>query len=422
MPCTWEQVPRFEVSIDPSDPRVSDHLESLCRECVLRYNDEATHLAGAEIEGVRARKTPVEVTRVTGGITNSLFKVEFCVGEDSGASPASNAPTDSTAESASGCPDKEGPSGRLPVCLVRVFGEAGSSIIDRKTENRVFNNLSSIGFGPALLGIFRNGRVEEFLTQLRPLGPLEMVTEKWTPAIARHLRYMHSLEPAAARRRRDGNQPDLWDRIRSYVAKGRELLKSSPEDEEDDFMTMLSTVEEEAKWLRSTIESRKSVNESSLEKIVFCHNDLLSGNILVPKDGDGQSSLRFIDYEYCAFNPAVADIANHFAAVVESMLIVENDYNVAKYFPSKDLQLLFLRNYLTEREYSSLDESTMLESVRLYAMAAELRWCAWSVIQHFEQDNSTEDEDDDDASLFDYENYGKARLRGYFGLRMGNES
>ncbi|KAF4721727.1 hypothetical protein FOZ62_003079 [Perkinsus olseni] len=342
--------------------------------------------------------------------------------QDSGASPASNAPTDSTAGSASGCPDKEGPLGRLPVCLVRVFGEAGSSIIDRKTENRVFNDLSSIGFGPALLGIFRNGRIEEFFTQLRPLGPLEMVTEKWTPAIARHLRYMHSLEPAAAGRGRDANQPDLWGRIRSYVAKGRELLKSSPEDEEDDFMTMLSTVEGEAKWLQRTIESHKSVDESPLVKIVFCHNDLLSGNILVPKDDDGQSSLRFIDYEYCAFNPAVADIANHFAAVVESMLIVENDYNVEKYFPSKDLQLLFLRNYLTEREYSSLDESTMLETVRLYAMAAELRWCAWSVIQHFEQDHGTEDEDDDDASLFDYENYGKARLRGYFDLKMGNES
>ncbi|KAF4745049.1 hypothetical protein FOZ63_021400, partial [Perkinsus olseni] len=285
-----------------------------------------------------------------------------------------------------------------------------------KTENRVFSDLSSIGFGPALLGIFRNGRVEEFFTQLRPLGPLEMVTEKWTPAIAQHLRYLATAVVKGI------GPPDLWDRIRSYVAKGQELLTSSPEDEEDDFMTMLSTVEGEAKWLQSTIESHKSVDESPLETIVFCHNDLLSGNILVPKDDDGQSSLRFIDYEYCAFNPAVADIANHFAAVVESMLIVENDYNVAKYFPSKDLQLLFLRNYLTESEYSSLDESTMLETVRLYAMAAELRWCAWSVIQHFEQDHGTEDEDDDEGSLFDYENYGKARLRGYFDLKMGNES
>lgn len=65
-----------------------------------------------------------------------------------------------------------------------------------------------------------------------------------------------------------------------------------------------------------------------------------------------------------------------------------------------------------------------METIRLYAMAAELRWCAWSVIQHFEQDRSAaaveqgcdDDEDDEDAA-FDYENYGKARLQGYFDLK-----
>ncbi|EER19190.1 Choline kinase alpha, putative [Perkinsus marinus ATCC 50983] len=417
----WTRIPRFEDTINPTDILISQQLERLCRECLLRYNDDVNPIATSMIEALREKNVTAGVTKVTGGITNSLFKVEFSGLEDNATSPASNAPTDSTTGSSCEIDNEGSRPDHLPVCLVRIFGEAGSSIIDRDEENRIFNHLSTIGFGPTLFGIFQNGRIEEFFTRLRPLEPLEMVSEKWTPLIARRLRYMHSLKPAMVE---DGpNVPDLWRTIESYAAKGRELFNASPEDEEGDFMTMLDSVEREAKWLERTIQSRETANVCPLEQIVFCHNDLLSGNILVPKDGSN-CQLKFIDYEYCAFNPAAADIANHFAAVVESMLIVNDDYDVEKYFPSKELQLLFLRNYLTEDEYSSLDEGTMLETIRLYAMAAELRWCAWSVIQHFEQDRSAaaveqgcdDDEDDEDAA-FDYENYGKARLQGYFDLK-----
>ena len=44
-----------------------------------------------------------------------------------------------------------------------------------------------------------------------------------------------------------------------------------------------------------------------LGNVVFAHNDLLSGNILL-KDG----KVKLIDFEYASFNIAAYDIANHF--------------------------------------------------------------------------------------------------------------
>lgn len=44
--------------------------------------------------------------------------------------------------------------------------------------------------------------------------------------------------------------------------------------------------------------------------IVFCHNDLLLGNILHKRE---EKKVTFIDFEYADFNYQAFDIANHFA-------------------------------------------------------------------------------------------------------------
>lgn len=64
----------------------------------------------------------------------------------------------------------------------------------------------------------------------------------------------------------------------------------------------METLHEEYNDLRKQIEIIDS-------PIVFAHNDLLLGNILVDHI-DNQVS--FIDYEYAAFNFQAYDIGNHF--------------------------------------------------------------------------------------------------------------
>lgn len=57
--------------------------------------------------------------------------------------------------------------------------------------------------------------------------------------------------------------------------------------------------------------------QKHLEKVeslvVFCHNDLLLGNVIYTKE---ENDVTFIDYEYAAFNYQPFDIANHFTEFV----------------------------------------------------------------------------------------------------------
>ena len=53
---------------------------------------------------------------------------------------------------------------------------------------------------------------------------------------------------------------------------------------------------------------------------VFTHNDLLSGNVMIPltffEGGDSAiDQIRFIDYEYAGYNARAFDVANHFCGM-----------------------------------------------------------------------------------------------------------
>lgn len=44
--------------------------------------------------------------------------------------------------------------------------------------------------------------------------------------------------------------------------------------------------------------------------VVFCHNDLQEGNILIKESSDNKN-IVIIDYEYCSYNYRGFDFANH---------------------------------------------------------------------------------------------------------------
>ena len=45
--------------------------------------------------------------------------------------------------------------------------------------------------------------------------------------------------------------------------------------------------------------------------VVFCHNDMQEGNILIRQDS--KPELVIIDFEYCSYNYRGFDVANHFS-------------------------------------------------------------------------------------------------------------
>ena len=69
-------------------------------------------------------------------------------------------------------------------------------------------------------------------------------------------------------------------------------------------------------WMRQYLEQLKS-------PVVFCHNDLQEGNILIrEKAVSREEKLVIIDFEYCSYNYRGFDLANHFC---ESVYEYTND-------------------------------------------------------------------------------------------------
>ena len=70
--------------------------------------------------------------------------------------------------------------------------------------------------------------------------------------------------------------------------------------------------------------------------VVFCHNDLLSANIIYNETAE---KVSFIDYEYGCYNYRGFDIGNHF----NEFAGFECNYSL---YPDKKFQMQWLRHYL----------------------------------------------------------------------------
>jgi len=315
-----------------------------------------------------------EVVQVSGGITNMLYRV---------------APKKGTAMHSRAAP-----------ILARVFGQAGDVVCDRRRENVVVAELSEMGFGPKLFGVFANGRLEHWYADRRPLEPLEMVQAEpvdMQTMIAKRLAEMHQRASPKV------EEVDLWAQLRDWVALGKKvafpddaekaakLAKLNPyprfEEQLDELEALLPSQRTDGgrRLLESTgtgaslSAAARRARELLFEER-FCHLDLLSGNIMY---SEGVRDVDFIDYEYSMRTCVGLDVANHFCAVPESCLILEDTFDVDKYYPSQALQRRWLSAYYAARRVE-LDEEVLDEMLKVvldFALLAELRWVIWSVVQ-----------------------------------------
>jgi len=108
--------------------------------------------------------------------------------------------------------------------------------------------------------------------------------------------------------------------------------------------------------------------------IVFCHNDLLSANIIESNGG-----ISFIDYEYGAQNFRGFDIGNHFCEYAGFECEFE------EFYPSKETQMRFLRAYMTAvksgTEPTELELEQLFLEVNVFALTSHFFWGLWALIQ-----------------------------------------
>lgn len=119
--------------------------------------------------------------------------------------------------------------------------------------------------------------------------------------------------------------------------------------------------------------------------IVFCHNDLLLGNIIYSQN---LNKISFIDFEYAEPNHQAFDIGNHFAKIAGAASS-GIDY---KNYPTKNFQIEWLRVYLKEfgGDLSEENVEKLYKTVNKFALSGHFLWTCWSIIQ---AENSTIDFD-----------------------------
>uniref|UniRef100_A0A3Q3H365 ethanolamine kinase n=1 Tax=Labrus bergylta TaxID=56723 RepID=A0A3Q3H365_9LABR len=228
--------------------------------------------------------------------------------------------------------------------LLRVYGAILQGVDSLVLESVMFAILAERTLGPKLYGIFPLGRLEQYLPNTR------MRTDQLS-------------------------DPAISAEIATKLSR---------------FHQMLMPFNKEPKWLFGTIDN--ALLAATPSPVVFCHNDVQEGNILMLEDEERTSSdnLMLIDFEYSSYNYRGFDFGNHFC---EWMY----DYTYNKWpfykatpedYPTREQQLHFIRGYLAEqRQYSDIPmdqtqmEEDMIIEANRYALASHFLWGLWSIIQ-----------------------------------------
>lgn len=344
----------------------------------------------------------IEVKQLTGGITNMLLSCKYL-------------PTDETR-------------------LVRIYGNGTNLIIDRHREFILHLILHSLSLAPPIYCRFKNGLVYGF-SPGRSLKPEEMYHDNLYPLIAQQLgNWHHKLDFKAidqgveklrdfsynlkklenqnykAKKLKKKYISNIWELIEDWiniVPVVQELIESFQENNPD--LKVDST-----NITRIMLDEFKSLQAYLLEiesPIVASHCDLLSGNIIVPKDWDLDSvspilphvddnAIKFIDFEYMLPAARAFDIANHLA---EWQGFDCNREAIPKPVISNPVLVKWCKSYLNNPEATQAELEEIIKEIRGYYGLPGFYWGVWAMIQ---SEISSID--------FNYAEYGKSRLQEYW--------
>uniref|UniRef100_A0AAF5RTI1 Choline/ethanolamine kinase n=1 Tax=Wuchereria bancrofti TaxID=6293 RepID=A0AAF5RTI1_WUCBA len=334
---------------------------------------------------------------IIGGISNLLFLVEL--------------------------PENVVPEGGEPVCsLLRIHC---SDDLDRLlSEAVVFTMLSERLLGPRLFAAFPSGRFEQYIPS-RPLFCDEFQYRGITKHLGKVFARIHILNVPIAKKAMVIEVANGWLEKLGDKMRHKMRLKMV----QTDLSKVISL-----NLLKNELEIIQLCLEKSGSPIVFCHNDLQEGNILlhnqytINENGDfdiseNEDPISPIDFEYASYNYRGFEFGNY---ICEYMLDYGNDkspfYWVKRERTPSDEQLYYLFNsYLDEIDKQkrngdhfypvknlSLNREAEIQKLfieaRRFPAVSHLFWSIWSFCLA-------------DESLpisFDYISYGLDRIALYY--------
>lgn len=290
----------------------------------------------------------INVNRISGALTNSIYKLEY---------------KDDTI--------------KIPSLLLRVYGKNVDNIIDRDLELDTLVKLSSKKIGPKLLGIFSNGRFEQFLEGFITLDRFQIRDEVISQMLGRRMKDLHYKVSLEYNDIKD-NMPSCWRLIYKWIdiLENDGILdnfRSNGVKDEDIFLMSFEQfkvhIDHYKQWL---FEKYDTMGFAS--NLKFCHNDTQYGNLLLhesfsaediiisdstPNDSSTSlstviatsnkrdTSLVVIDFEYSGANFSAFDLVNHFCEWMTNYHDPLNSYFLnEKLFPSQVEQLNLIKAYV----------------------------------------------------------------------------
>uniref|UniRef100_A0AAQ6IDJ0 ethanolamine kinase n=1 Tax=Anabas testudineus TaxID=64144 RepID=A0AAQ6IDJ0_ANATE len=264
-------------------------------------------------------------------------------------------------------PDHVHPVGEEPHrVLLRIYGAILQGVDSLVLESVMFAILAERTLGPRLYGIFPQGRLEQYLPNTRMLTN-QLSDPAISGEIATKLAHFHAM-------RMPFNKEPKWlfgtiDKYMDQVMK----LNFVREAHLKKYKKLMKLN------LPAELESLRALLAATPSPVVFCHNDVQEGNILMleEKGNTSRERLMLIDFEYSSYNYRGFDFGNHFCE-----WMYDYTYNQWPFYKATP------ENYPTREQQVSLKiVSTFLCTIDMileanrYALASHFLWGLWSIIQ-----------------------------------------
>lgn len=266
--------------------------------------------------------------------------------------------------------------------LLRIYGAILQGVDSLVLESVMFAILAERTLGPRLYGIFPEGRLEQYLPNNR-MKTEQLSDPEISAEIATKLARFHQMVMPF------NKEPKwLFGTIDKYMNQVMSLkfVREAHVKKYNKLMRL---------DLPAELESLRKLLAATPSPVVFCHNDVQEGNILMLEGRDHTSTekLMLIDFEYSSYNYRGFDFGNHFCEWMYDYTYDQWPFYkaTAERFPSRQQQLHFIQNYLqgseslSQRGLTLAEDQQVLEDMLLeanrYALASHFLWGLWSIIQ-----------------------------------------
>ncbi|KAJ1793487.1 hypothetical protein LPJ59_004718 [Coemansia sp. RSA 2399] len=240
--------------------------------------------------------------------------------------------------------------------IVRVYKKGSEEFLSRERELYWLSQLSLLGIGAQMFGIFGNGRIEEYLESTTLNNDIVRQTLA-SRDIARRMCELHTLA-SYYRPHGSGNpngkeaaylngKPELWNKVDT----GLQAIHSKWLDVRrkcDSNPLCAEILDNWPRVVQAIDKFRRHVKQTH-SPLVFAHNDLLAGNFLrLERTG----KIEIVDYEYAGYNYRGYDIANHFCEwMVDYTQVEHSDILDPARYPNEEERHNFLRAYIRAKAF-----------------------------------------------------------------------